>query len=344
MIVINCQDSSLLPILSIVKRIMFLIQIIVPILLLVWATISFIKLVKNPEEKNGIKKIVNQFLAAGIVFFVPLIVNVVMMMLGDTNDISSCWLAADDIISISNEYQAVNEKEKKKIIPNAEDYEKGNSFGLRIAELAVRVAPVASPDNTTFYAPWNFHHDSISEKCGSYYTPNPWYPPSLVDPRYKDFEKIMDAVMDPPKSGNKAYGSCAQAAAGIIRAIADPDFETSHPHGQIVYMSNNTEKWDLVYQMKPGEKYDEVCEPGDLLITDQGWTHSMIYVGNDIVREKFSNSNGNIFQAGYDDCDHARYPRIDYMGTTPVPFNIYRPTGDGNFKYEFIDVEEVLGS
>ncbi len=340
----NCQDSSLLAILSIVKRMILLIQLIVPVLLITWGTISFIRMVHNPELKNGIKRIIHQFLAALIVFFVPLFVNVLMGLLGENTNFSSCWLEANDKISLSNQYYEIDKKERKKIIPNAGDYEKGANLGFRIAELAVRVAPIADPDSTRVLAPWNFHHDSVSAKCGSYYTPNPWHRPSLVDPRYKDFEKIMDAVMDPPKSGNKAYGSCAQAAAGIIRAIADPDFETSHPHGQIVYMQNNTEKWDLVYQMKPGEKFDDVCEPGDLLITDQGWTHSMIYVGSELASEKFPGTKGNIFQAGYDDCDHARYPRIDYMGTTPVPFNIYRPTGEGNFKYSFIDVDQVLSS
>ena len=38
------------------------------------------------------------------------------------------------------------------------------------------------------------------------------------------------------------------------------------------------------------------------------------------------------------------YPRIDKIDVTPVPFRVYRPTGSGNFKYEFIDIERVLAS
>ena len=53
-----CNDSTLLGILSIVKKTMGFIQIIVPMLLIIWSGVSFIKLIKNPEEKKGIKKMI----------------------------------------------------------------------------------------------------------------------------------------------------------------------------------------------------------------------------------------------------------------------------------------------
>lgn len=46
-----CNEQSLKNIFDIVKRIMSLIQIIVPIILIIWGTLSFIKLVQNPEKK-----------------------------------------------------------------------------------------------------------------------------------------------------------------------------------------------------------------------------------------------------------------------------------------------------
>ena len=340
-----CQDVSLMGILAIVKRILSLIQIIVPIVLIVFASIGVVKIVRNLDEKKKLSNVIRKFIAAGVVFFIPVIVNAVMLMLGYTFDFSACWLSANDKIQINTTYQQIEEENLVSLLLDSDEYEKGKPKGsLAMAKLAVRVAPIATPDETKVLAPWNFHDDSISAKCGSYYTPNPWYPPSKVDVRYKDFEKIMDAVMNDKKPGNRAYGSCAQAAGGIVRAVADPDFETLNPNAQIDYMSQNTDKWTLVMQLKPGDKLDEKCEPGDVLITETGWTHTMIYVGNEIVREKFPNSHGNIFQAGYDDCDHARYPRIDYINVTPVPFNVYRPTGGGNFKYDFIDIEKVLNS
>ncbi len=128
MVLENCNDVSLMNILVIVKNILTIIQIVVPILLLMFATIQFIQLVKNPEENNGIKKVIHKFLAAVIVFFIPMTVNVVMGMLGETTDISKCWNTAKSTGKASY-IPSDREKEKKKFIYNAEDYEKGSSRG-----------------------------------------------------------------------------------------------------------------------------------------------------------------------------------------------------------------------
>ncbi len=126
MLAIHCDDSSLNSILVIVQNILLIIQIAVPIILLVFATIQFIKLVKNPEEKSGVKKIIHSFLAAAVIFFIPMLVNVVMGMLGDGNDISKCWNANVEIGKPS--YIKMNsEKNRKKFISDASDYEKGSS-------------------------------------------------------------------------------------------------------------------------------------------------------------------------------------------------------------------------
>ena len=120
-----CQDTSLIPIFSIIKRIMLLIQTIVPILLIIWSTISLVKLIKNPDEKNGIKKIKNQVIAATIIFFIPLLVNVIMNMLGETTNISSCWNKANDKISLKTSYYNITGK-KQNMIPDASKYEAGS--------------------------------------------------------------------------------------------------------------------------------------------------------------------------------------------------------------------------
>ena len=121
----TCNNSSIYSILAISKNILQIIQIIIPILLMIFATISFIKLVKNPEEKNGIKKIINQFLAAIIIFFIPVIVNVVMGIVGDNTEFSSCWNSLPNKIDISTEYIPIGNKEKKQIISSPNGYEKG---------------------------------------------------------------------------------------------------------------------------------------------------------------------------------------------------------------------------
>ena len=124
MLVIVC-DSYLNNVFYIVKNILNIIMIVVPILLIVFGTYSFFKLVQNPDEKKGTKKVINQFIAAGIVFFLPIIVNAVMGLLGDNTKISSCWNNASDNITLSKSYEETDEKERKKFTYDAKDYEKG---------------------------------------------------------------------------------------------------------------------------------------------------------------------------------------------------------------------------
>ncbi len=87
----TCSNPLLIPILSMVKKGMLLIQIIVPILLIISASISFFQLMANPEKKGGTKIIINKFIAAAIVFFIPFLVNMVMGLVGENTSISSCW-------------------------------------------------------------------------------------------------------------------------------------------------------------------------------------------------------------------------------------------------------------
>ena len=120
-----CNDSTLLGILSVLKMFLILIQFIVPILLIVFASLSFIKLVKDPEEKNGIKKIINQFLAAAIIFFIPVIVNILMSILGETTKLSSCWNNASSKIELSSTYKDTIGELRKKFLPDTSKYDKG---------------------------------------------------------------------------------------------------------------------------------------------------------------------------------------------------------------------------
>lgn len=148
----TCSSGTLSNVLSIIKRLMTIIQIVVPILLLVFATISFIKLMQNPDTKNGNKKIINQFIAAIIVFFLPVIVNVTMNLLGESTDISTCWNEASEIISINKSYQNSYEKDRKPITYDATNYEKGSkaisldySNSKEISSYALRNASHSDP-------------------------------------------------------------------------------------------------------------------------------------------------------------------------------------------------------
>lgn len=96
-----CSDYGLATFLHIFKTAMGIIQIIVPIILIVMCTIDFSKLVINPDDNNKakFKGLLNKFLAAVIVFFIPVIVNVILGTALDSFEISNCWDAADEIWS-----------------------------------------------------------------------------------------------------------------------------------------------------------------------------------------------------------------------------------------------------
>lgn len=127
---IRCDDASLAGILSIVKNIMLLIQIIVPVILIISGIISFTQLMMNPDEKNGLKKIVNKFLSAAIVFIIPMIVNVVMGICGENYNFSSCWVNASDYGFNNSEYNSSKDdskKDKTKINGDYKNYEKSTN-------------------------------------------------------------------------------------------------------------------------------------------------------------------------------------------------------------------------
>lgn len=121
-----CNNSILFGFLSIIKKAMIMIQIIVPIILILFAIFSLIKMLHNPEEKKNVKRIINQFLAATIIFFIPLLVDLVMNLVGEKTNFSSCWNSSSPKISILKTYNNIMGNNRKTIISNANDYEKGS--------------------------------------------------------------------------------------------------------------------------------------------------------------------------------------------------------------------------
>ncbi len=120
----SCSDPGLARILLTVKNILTLIQIIVPIVLIVIGSIHLFQLMVNPDDKKRPKKIINSFIAAAIIFFIPMLVNVVMYMIGSNTTVSDCWNNAS---SINNNPQYVDPNDtnnnKNKIYTDPKDYQ-----------------------------------------------------------------------------------------------------------------------------------------------------------------------------------------------------------------------------
>ncbi len=128
-----CNDYTLVTVLDVARKILGLIQLIVPILLIIMATYQFIMLMTNPDEKKLTKSLYNKFFAALIVFMVPILVNVVLGMLPEKFSVSACWeqakISAEVVRSQKNTYIPLNEKGKSPIMSNPDGYEKGSASG-----------------------------------------------------------------------------------------------------------------------------------------------------------------------------------------------------------------------
>ena len=105
-----CSDFALATILNIVRRVLSFIQLVVPIILIVSGTMHVIQMMANPDEKKNMKKLINSFAAAIIVFLLPFVINLTMSVISETGDVgleengnltpfnvSSCWNTSSDV-------------------------------------------------------------------------------------------------------------------------------------------------------------------------------------------------------------------------------------------------------
>lgn len=124
-----CSDYGIAAVLNSTSNVVEFIQMLVPIILLIFVIKDLIVLMSNPETKKGVKNITNKFLAAIIVFFIPIILNSVMNVLPQTLNLGACWSAAKNISLSSrnstNKYISITDEKTKNFLQNPDDYEKG---------------------------------------------------------------------------------------------------------------------------------------------------------------------------------------------------------------------------
>ena len=126
-----CSNKAIASLIMPINNIINLIQIIVPIILLIMISINLTQLVINPDEKKLIKKIKNKAMAAVIVFFVPVIVNAFIGMIGDsgkgTINVLNCIKESSNVkVSTSASYIDYHQDVKPgKLYQDKSDYEKG---------------------------------------------------------------------------------------------------------------------------------------------------------------------------------------------------------------------------
>jgi len=125
-----CNDYGLVNVLDIFRKFINLVQIIVPILLIVWSCVELVHLMANPEDKKGLKPLFNKYIAAVICFFLPIFVNVVLGMMPETFSVSACWeqakISAEVVRSQKNTYISADDETQSPFLINPDDYEEGN--------------------------------------------------------------------------------------------------------------------------------------------------------------------------------------------------------------------------
>lgn len=122
---VSCSSPVLGNILSALRKILGLIQIIGPLVLLVSLILTITKLMADPDNKKLTKKIINSVLAAVLLFFIPMFVNLAMNLLGEDYNISACWNSATTSSGSSRYIDIYGDKEKQSLTINPGDYEKG---------------------------------------------------------------------------------------------------------------------------------------------------------------------------------------------------------------------------
>ena len=98
-------------------------MIIVPILALVSLSMTIFDSVINPDNKKNLSKFKNTIIALMIIFFIPVLINLVTLIIGEKTDITSCWNNARRS-SLKTKYYDKEEKtsEKTKVYTDTKNY------------------------------------------------------------------------------------------------------------------------------------------------------------------------------------------------------------------------------
>ena len=91
MLILSCSTTSIALLIVVARRILHLIQIIVPILLIVMVIYNLFQLMNNPELKNGQKMIINKVIAAVVVFMIPILLEAFLNLLPGRINFIECW-------------------------------------------------------------------------------------------------------------------------------------------------------------------------------------------------------------------------------------------------------------
>ena len=134
-----CNDYSIAIFIAIIKNAIEVIQIIVPILLIAMSMVQLFKMLtsSDPRDKKGVKSLTNKFVAAAIVFFLPIFANIVISLVGEgVNtgglDVIKCYKESSSTVEVMNRTRTryikkeTNNKEPVKVTFDGKDVADGS--------------------------------------------------------------------------------------------------------------------------------------------------------------------------------------------------------------------------
>ena len=124
-----CGDYAIVNILEVGRRIINLIQLLVPIVLMTAAIIQLVKMIARPDDNKNTKKIFNMLLAAVIIYFVPTAFDISIGVFPDDFSFASCWETAKSKSEVSKassvQYYTLSDKTVTEFFSDSDEYEKG---------------------------------------------------------------------------------------------------------------------------------------------------------------------------------------------------------------------------
>jgi hypothetical protein len=134
-----CNDYSIAIFIAIIKNAIEVIQIIVPLLLIAMSMVQLFKMLtsSDPRDKKGVKSLTNKFVAAAIVFFLPIFANIVISLVGEGVstgglDVIKCYKESSSTVEVMNRTRTryikkeTNNKEPVKVTFDGKDVADGS--------------------------------------------------------------------------------------------------------------------------------------------------------------------------------------------------------------------------
>ena len=95
----TCKDYGIAMYLQTMQRALNIIHFVVPMILIIMATVGVFRLFLNPEDpqKKKWKSLINKFLAAVIIYFIPLLASIFFRLMPNSFDLANCWKYAEKV-------------------------------------------------------------------------------------------------------------------------------------------------------------------------------------------------------------------------------------------------------